>query len=201
MRPQHCLRIAASLLGTLAAGCLKVPPQSASLSAMNASEVTATELQMRVYQAGRRFSWIIESAADTIAKQTSDPTVRRQALRWKIVAIPLAEEASLHTDPVIAAADLWGFAMQQSDYLKTGAGRTAFGDQQSIAIAAADTLERIAAEVVGRMRPRGHVTPKDEQDLRAWARSHPIQGSSIGRESLLSSDWSLLSVTENSLTG
>lgn len=190
------------LLGLLAAGgCLKVPPQSASLGAMEATEVTATELQMRVYEAGRRFSWIIESSADTIAKYTTDDRIRRSALRWKILAIPLAEEASLRADPVIAAVDLWGFAMQQSEFLKTGPGRELFGDQQPTAINATDSLERIAAAVVGRMRPGGRVTASEEASLRTWARNHPIVGSAHGRQSLLSSDWKVLSVTESSLTG
>jgi hypothetical protein len=190
------------LLGLAAASaCLKVPQQSASLGAMEATEVTATELQMRVYEAGRRFSWIIESAADTIAKSTSDIEIRRRSLRWKVVFIPLAEEASLRADPVIAAADLWGFAIQQSDFLQTGSARAMFGEFQPIAVAAADTLERIAAEVAGRMRPGGRVTEKDERDMREWARRHPIEGSSLGRESVLSSNWKMLSITESSLTG
>jgi hypothetical protein len=202
MRSLRRLQLASALVGCLAGtACLKVPQESASLSAMDATEVTASELQMRVYEAGRRFSWIIESAADTIAKYTDDPEVRRRSLRWKIIAIPLVEEASLRADPVVAVADLWGFSFQLSDYFRTGGGRELFGAEQPLAVAATDSLVRIGAEVAARLRPGGQLMPQDESDLRGWAGRHPIVGSSMGRESVLSSNWKVLSITESSVTG
>jgi hypothetical protein len=194
-------RLAALGVLSTTAACLKVPQESASLSAMEATEVTASELQMRVYEAGRRISYILESTADSIASRTSDPAVRSLTLRWKLAAIPLVEEASLRSDPVVAAVDLWGFTMQHSEFLKRGSARDAFGDLQPLAIAAADTLERLAAAVAGRLRPEGHVRPEDEQALRAWAERHPIEGKGLGRESILSTNWKVLSITETSLTG
>ena len=185
----------------LLGGCLKVPQESASLSAMDATEVTAGELQMRVYEAGRRISFIIEYTADSIAGRSADPDIRRVTLRWKLAAIPLVEEASLRTDPVVAVADLWALTMQMSDFVKSGDGRALFGEYQPLAIAASDTIERIAVEVAGRLRPGGRPTAKDEQNLRAWAQRHPIQGKGLGRESILSTDWRVLSITETSLTG
>ncbi len=202
MRSQHLVRLAAALLGPLAGGaCLKVPQESASLSAMDATEVTTTELQMRVYEAGRRISWIIEHTADTIAYNTNDPDIRRNTLRWKLGAIPLVEEASLRADPVVAAVDLWAFTMQLSDFLRRGQARDAFGEFQLLAIAATDSLERIAGEVAGRLRPGGTPTAEDEQAIRNWARQHPMQGKGLGRESILSTNWKVLSITETSLTG
>src|SRR6476661_3431389 len=133
---------APALLPLMVGACLKgVPPQSASLAAIEASEVTAGELQLRVYEAGRESSYIVESAADTIAARSPDSTVRRRALRWKIAATPLIEEASLRPDPVVATVDLWAFSMQLSEYLRQGDGHGAFGTLQSIAIAASDTLQ------------------------------------------------------------
>jgi hypothetical protein len=199
MRREHVARPAAECLMLL--GCLKVPQESASLSAMDATEVTATELQMRVYEAGRRISFVIENAADTIAFRSADPDVRRRTLRWKLAAIPQVEEASLRIDPVVAAADLWALTMQLSAFLRRGEGRAAFGEYQPLAIAATDTLEKIAAEVAGRLRPGGRPTAKDEQSLRTWSDHHPIQDMGMGRESILSTDWKVLSLTETSLTG
>jgi len=168
---------------------------------MEATEVTAGELQMRVYEAGRRISYIIESTADTIAFRTTDPTIRSLTLRWKLAAIPQVEEASLRADPVVAAADLWGFAIQHSDFFKHGAGRDLLGGFQALAIAASDTLELLAAEVAGRLRPEGRVRPEDEKALRDWAGRHPIRARGFGRESILSTNWEVLSLTETSLTG
>jgi hypothetical protein len=168
---------------------------------MDATEVTATELQGRVYEAGRRISYIIESTADTIAFHTSDPAIRSLTLRWKIAAIPLVEEASLRSDPVVAAADLWAFTIQQADFLTHGSARDAFGPLQPLAVAAADTVERLAAAVAGRLRPEGRVRPEDERALRDWAARHPITDKGFGRESILSTNWEVLSLTETSLTG
>ena len=79
---------------------------------------------MRIYEAGRRFSSIIEATADTIAARSPDPTIRHNALNWKIAAIPLIEEASLRPDAVVAAVDLWGFSMQLADYVELVTGGT-----------------------------------------------------------------------------
>ena len=164
MRHVHVARpgLAAACL-MLLGGCLKVPQESASLSAMDATEVTAGELQMRVYEAGRRISFIIEYTADSIAGRSADPDIRRVTLRWKLVAIPLVEEASLRTDPVVAVADLWALTMQMSDFVKSGDGRALFGEYQPLAIAASDTIEKIAVEVAGRLRPGGRPTAKDDR--------------------------------------
>ena len=200
--PDNLPRFAALGLLALGAGaCFKVPPNSASLSAMEATEVTASELQMRVYETGRRISTIIENTADTIIAYSSDPAAHRRALRWKLLATPLVEEASLRADPVVAGVDLWVFTMQLSDYLRRGNGRDAFGDLQPIALAAADTMEHLVAQLAARVRPDGKVSVADEQALRTWAERHPLQGSHMGRESILSSDWKTLSLTESSLTG
>jgi hypothetical protein len=49
-------RLAGLGLLTATVACFKVPQESASLASMEATEVTATELQMRVYEAGRRIN-------------------------------------------------------------------------------------------------------------------------------------------------
>jgi len=186
----------------LASACLKVPQQSASLAAMDASEVTASELQLRIYEAGRHLSSIVETTADTIAARSANPVVRRNALQWKISATPLIEEASLRPDPVVATADLWGFTIQLSDYVTQGDGREAFGDQQQLAVAATDSLKHVMGDVAGRVVGAGGTRlGTAEQRIRDWAALHPLRGGQLARESVLSSDWKALSISETSLTG
>ncbi len=168
---------------------------------MEASEVTAGELQLRVYEAGRESSYIVESAADTIAARSTDPAVRRRALRWKIAATPLIEEASLRSDPVVATIDLWAFSVQLSAYLRRGDGRDAFGELQPMALAASDTLQRLAGAVAGRVVGSGDTLSRVGRSIRDWADQHPLRGSELVRPSVLSSDWKALSITETSLTG
>ncbi len=168
---------------------------------MEASEVTAGELQLRVYEAGRESSYIVESAADTIAARSTDPAVRRRALRWKIAATPLIEEASLRSDPVVATIDLWAFSVQLSAYLRRGDGRDAFGELQPMALAASDTLQRLAGAVAGRVVGSGDTLSRVGRSIRDWADQHPLRGGELVRPSVLSSDWKALSITETSLTG
>ena len=200
MSPGPLARLAAAGLVLLSAtGCLRVPQQSAALSGVEADQgVTATQLQMWAYESGRRFSTLVEATADTIAARSTNPTVRLQALRWKTAAIPLFEEASLRSDPVVATVDLWVLTMQQSGYLQRGDGRDAFGPLQPLAVAVADTLELLAAELARRVRP---ITAEDREALRSWAERHPIQGTGLRRESVLGSSWKSLRIGETNVFG
>jgi hypothetical protein len=197
------LRAAATfVLPLVASACLRVPQESGGLAAVKASpEVTAAQLQSWVYETGRRFSSRIESTADTIAARTTDPSVRIQALRWKTIAIPLIEEASLRSEPVVAAADLWAFTIQQADFLERGDGRDAFGPFQPFAVATADTLRQLAADLAGRMRMQDYDPAKADRALRDWAARHPIRGNGLQRESILGSDWPVLGISASSLFG
>lgn len=161
--------------------------------------VTANQLQLQAFEMGRTLSVIIEQAADSILKESTGPEIRRNALLWKISAIPLVQEAALRNDPQVGAVDLLAFTMQQSDYLATGSGRTSFGPQQPIARAAAADAERAAMSLVSRSLESGEVPAQAEANLRRWAADHPIQGPLLRRSSVLGSDWKALGFTDNSL--
>ena len=151
---------------------------------------------------GGNLPHIVESAADTIAAHSPDSTVRRRALRWKIAATPLIEEASLRSDPVVATVDLWALTMQLSQYLRQGDGREAFGTLQPIALAASDTLRSLVGSVAGRMIGSGGDTlAQVVQSVQGWADRHPLRGSDLVRQSVLSSDWKALSIMETNLSG
>lgn len=179
--------------------CARVPTQSASMQVTPAVVSTAALVQVQSFETGRNISTIIEQAADSIMAVTTDPVVRRNALVWKISAIPLVQEAALRTDPVIAAADLYSFTIQLSDYLGTGSGSHAFGAEQPIAVAAAADAERAAKGLVDGSVKDGQLSPQSDSYLRRWAAAHPMQGPALRRASLLSSDWKALGVSEQSL--
>src|SRR4051812_50134409 len=88
---------AAALLPLMVSACLKVPPQSASLAAMEASEVTAGELQLRVFEAGRESSSIVESAPDAIVAGNNHPPLRGRALPRENTATPPLQEGPLRS--------------------------------------------------------------------------------------------------------
>jgi hypothetical protein len=83
-----------------------------------------------------------------------------------------------------------------------GDGREAFGDQQQLAVAATDSLKQVMGDVAGRVvGTDGTRLGTAEQRIRDWAALHPLRGGQLARESVLSSDWKALSISETSLTG
>jgi len=188
-------------LGLLAAGCATVPERSAGLASIEDAAVTSTQLQLRVYETGRRLGSAIEATADSVAALTEDPDLQRRALLWKTSSIPLVQEASLRNEPLVAVVDLWAFTVQQADYFQDGDGSDAFGPLQPVVLAAADAMVADARRTAGRTVSSGEVPPESVRALHDWAASHPIRGAEMRRESLLASDWSILGLHESSLFG
>ena len=110
--------------------------------------LSANQLQLASFEMGRNLSARIEGAADNIIAESTDPVVRRNALLWKISAIPLVQEAAVRIDPQVAAMDLLAFTIQQLDYLTIGSGRNSFGPQQAIAVDATREAQREAIALV-----------------------------------------------------
>lgn len=187
--------------GALCLACLRVPAQTATLSTVKDVEASSALLQLRAYETGRLASSIIERAADSIAAVSRDPGVRLRSLQWKVVSVPLVQEASLHDEPLVAVVDLWALALQQADYFETGDGRNAFGPFQEIALAAARQVVFETRRTFARSVRSGEVPPEAVDAVPGWASSHPIRGDEMHRESLLSSDWNALGIEESSLPG
>ncbi len=202
--PETVLRaLCPSIVATVAlvhGACAKVPTQTASMQATPEVASTAALIQLQSFETGRALSTIIEQAADSIRDATTDPDVRRNALLWKISAVPLVQEAALRADPVIAAADLYALTIQLSDYLTTGGGSHSFGAQQPIAVAAAAVAERTALALVQGNLKSGHLSEQSAAYVRNWAAEHPMSGPALRRASILSSDWKALGISDNSLT-
>jgi hypothetical protein len=160
---------------------------------------SAAELQLRSFEMGRNLSTRIEAAADAIAAESDDPKARRNALLWKISAIPLVQEAAVRNDPQVAAVDLLAYTMQQVDYLTIGSGRSSFGPQQAIAVDAARDGLRDAIAFASSALRSGKLSASFEASLREWAAGHPMSGPSLRRASILASDWKALGLSDTSL--
>lgn len=197
---RHSVRFSLAVLAaaTLSA-CARVPTQSASMAAAPGVSVTANQLQLQAFEMGRTLSMIIEQAADSIRAASDDPVVQRNALLLKITGIPLIQEAALRNDPQVAAVDLRAFSIQLSDYLTTGSGRTSFGDEQPIAVAAAAQAVGASTALIAGSLQGGQADQAGDARLRQWAASHPMQGPDLRRASILDSDWEALGFSENSL--
>ena len=129
-----------------------------------------------------RYSAQIEVAADRIISESPSPAVQRQALVWKVEAIPVMQTSLLNTDPVAAVLDTWAFIFQMTAYMEQPALKQKFGQSYPVV---AETLRNMDAEMEQLVRlgaPTANVADL-RQRVSAWAQAHPIQASLLGRQS------------------
>jgi hypothetical protein len=151
------------------------------MSSIENVDITSTEARLHAYGYAERFSADVERAADEILAGTEDADVARNALLWKMNALPAMHVAVFQSDPLIGFLDAWTLTVQMRDFFTTGAGRDAFGPLQSIAVEVSEVLERRVGEVVASVTVSGDA-PEGERIVLAWADSHPITSMEFLRE-------------------
>lgn len=147
-------------------------------------QMSANELRVRVYEFADQFSGVVEEAADKIIAQSSDPEIRRQALLWKMRAIPAVQKAVFQPDALGALIDAWALTAQMTQYFTRGAGKDAFGQWQHIAIEASQQLERDVVALAQSAVVSGDVT-RGQEFVDAWVRQHPMTSPLFVRESTI----------------
>ena len=151
------------------------------------SDISANFEQARLQMRGlvQPMSGVIVASANQILAGTSDPAIRREALRWKIEAVPALREALFQPNPMTALGDAWVLTFQMTDYFESGPGAKALGEARAIAVTASQRLEAEMARVAASVTVSGDVS-RTREYVRKWAADHPIQQSIAGRESILS---------------
>ena len=96
--------------------------------------VNANQARLRMRSLVGPMCGEIERTADQIAAGTSDPAVRKAALRWKIDAVPALSAALFQPEPMTAVLDSWVFFNQMADFFETGVGREQLGDSAPVAV-------------------------------------------------------------------
>src|SRR4249920_406059 len=132
--------------------------------------VNANQARLRMRSLVGPMCGEIERTADQIAAGTSDPAVRRAALRWKIDAVPALSAALFQPEPMTAVLDSWVFFNQMADFFETGAGKDQLGESAPVAVAA--------------MTP-SHDVSRVRAFAKSWAAAHPMQHAIGDRESAL----------------
>jgi hypothetical protein len=127
----------------------------------------------------------VEQAADAIIAGTTNRTVQRAALRWKIEAVPALREALFQPDPLTATLDTWILCNQMADYFEKGPGKESLGAAGAQAAAACRRMEEEITRVATSMTKSGDASVP-RAFARKWAAEHPIRYSIAGRESALS---------------
>jgi len=145
--------------------------------------VNTEQARLRIRVLVEPFCGGLESAADQIVACTTNHAIRREALLWKIEAVPTMRKTLFHSNPFLALGDTWVFLWQMAEYFQNGPGKQALGDSAPVAAAACASLEKQLTEVAASFTRSGNVT-----DIRAfiekWAADHPIQHSIGSRESV-----------------
>ena len=120
--------------------------------------VNANQARLRMRSLVGPMCGEIERTADQIAAGTTDPAVRRAALRWKIDAVPALSAALFQPEPMTAVLDTWVFFNQMADFFETGAGKEQLGDSAPVAVASCRRLEQEIADVFAAMTVSGDVS-------------------------------------------
>jgi hypothetical protein len=131
------------------------------------------------------FAGEIEQTADTIIAGTSDRSVKRAAIQWKIEGVPAVRGALFQPDPFTAVFDTWVLTNQMANYFESGPGRAALASAAPLAVETSRRMEQELTDVATTF-----TISKDVSKVRAtakqWAVDHPIRYAIRDRETALS---------------
>ena len=116
-------------------GCFSAPTETA-LMKQAGIETSITEYKIRLREFGYRFTGRVELSADEIISRSPDNEIKKQALIWKMYAIPAMIRSISINDPLASGIDSWILSVQMLQYFRDGYGKELFGEYQNIAITA-----------------------------------------------------------------
>ncbi len=160
-------------------GCATIAEESPLLKKLGGVEIKTAEVQIRVRSLAMPIVSRVETAADRIIATSPDPNVRREALLWKIEAVPILYQTILNPDPLLGVLDTWAFVYQMRAYFDKGPGRSALGKSYKTAVDSCDDINRMILDFARGVKP--DVTG---EKVSVWAQSHPITGPISGRTSV-----------------
>ena len=127
---------------------------------------------------------IIEEAADDIAASSPDAATRRQALLWKIEAIPAFYQALFSAESLAAVLDAWSLSIQLEHAVASDAWRARLGSLQP---RAADAARRVRVRIETTVEATARDSEgfdRGRETVERWAREHPIVGPISSRPSI-----------------
>jgi hypothetical protein len=141
-------------------------------------------LRARMHEYSITFAAEIDLAATGIERRAADSTVRRNALLWRVRAIPEMRKACFRLEPVSALVDAWIFARQMDQLFSQGAGAGAFGTFQPEAVEVSGRLVRQLREIGGSIAVSPEARTEFERKfIDPWLAQHPLHDVTFVRES------------------
>lgn len=147
-------------------------------------EISAYELNLQMHEFYLWFSGKVEATADSIIMLSNDPQIDRNALQWKMYAIPAAQKAILIEDPFAALIDAATLSFQQTDFFEGGLGKDLFGPWQEMAVRTAIQLEETTLSIAGGLSENRDFS-RGETEIRKFAADNPITSLHFERASTL----------------
>ncbi len=193
IQPQYCIFsllmrtvVGLALCSLMACSSILKSPEQASIKTWPEirSDYRVESLRASLYEYSITFAAEVELAASSIEQQTADETVRRNALLWRIRAIPEMRKACFRMEPVSALVDAWTLARQMDQLFSEGAGAGAFGTFQPEAVAVSRRLVDQLREIGGSIA----MSPEARADFEhriidPWVTEHPLRDITFVRES------------------
>jgi hypothetical protein len=180
-------------------GCFSAPKETALMKEAGV-KVSIVEYKIRLREFGYRFAGIVELSADEIISKTSDDEIKKQALSWKIYAIPAMIRSIAINDPLAAGIDAWILSVQMLQYFEDGYGKDLFGKYQDIAITASKLIrsdvENLAREIKG-----ADDISKGQKIAEDWTNENPIKNNKFLRVSALDEVADIIGSEEYNLGG
>ena len=147
--------------------------------------VTAEQIRLRMRSLVEPFTGEVEHSADEIAAGTSEVSVKRAAIRWKIEGVPAMRTALFQPNPFTAVLDTWVLLYQMANYFETGAGREEFGPAAPRAVDTCLHMEDEFNQIISTF-PKSRDATKVRVFAKKWAKDHPIRFAIRDRETTLS---------------
>lgn len=147
--------------------------------------MSANQIRLRMRSLVEPFAGEIEQTADTITAGTTDRSVKRAAIQWKIEGVPAVRGTLFQPDPFIAVFDTWVLTNQMANYFESGPGRRALGSAAPLAVETSRRMEAELTEVATTFTISKDVT-RVRATAKQWAIDHPIRYAIRDRETALS---------------
>ena len=143
---------------------------------------SASELSSRNQSLLALYSAEIETAADKIISGSPSPAARRQALVWKVEAIPVMQASLLNSDPIVATLDTWAFIFQMTAFMERPEWKNTIGNFYPTVVETLRNMNVQMERLVQSAAPKANVAYTREK-VRDWAEANPIQDSLASRSS------------------
>lgn len=148
------------------------------------ADVRVESLRVRMHEYSITFAAEVELLSTSIERRAADSHVRRNAMLWRLRAIPEMRKACFRLEPVGALIDAWTLTRQMDQLFGAGAGSTAFGPFQAEAV-------EVSRRLVGRMREIGDSiaassqarTDFEKRVIDPWLAEHPLGDMTFARDS------------------